>query len=284
MLMSFNAFVAGEKWRLVVLRFGKTDVRDIPRRLCFALSAIGVCLGQVLPTQLSTALARAVGAQAFGGRVLRDGFGATLFEQLFDVVVAALLGTAAMAVIATGGGAAAWALCSLAAIVTGLALCRICGRAKMRACGRLASLAARIPGKRLRAVLASIGEARLMAPEIVLPLFALSTLRIAVLVLIGAVVANATSLDIPLWHLAAAFPFAILAMALALTPAALGLGELTFLAVLVALGTPLQVAGQWAIATRIFVVAAAGVIGVAGVSILCLARWFRPVPRAEAAG
>lgn len=284
LLMSFNAFLAGEKWRLVMLRFGDTDRRDVPRRLCFALSAIGVCLGQLLPTQLATALVRSAGARAFGGRILRDGVGATLFEQLFDVVVAVVLGSAAMVVIVTAAGAAVWALCSFAAIIAGLALCGLGETAKERAFGRLTLLAARIPYGRLQAMLASVAEARLMAAEITLPLFVLSTLRIAVLVLVGGVIARAISLDIPLWHLAAAFPFAVLATALAVTPAALGIGELTFLSVLVTLGTSPQVAGQWVIATRILVIVAAGAMGVAGMAILGLARWGRPLFRAESTG
>jgi uncharacterized membrane protein YbhN (UPF0104 family) len=211
-----------------------------------------------------------MGARAFEGRVWRDGVAATVFEQLFDVFVAGLLGSASVLVILSGGDAAAWALWSLMAIVAGLAFCTFAGRAAAGSFGRLASLAARIPGERVRILLASVAEPKLVASEIMFRLFALSILRFVVLVLIGAAISNALSLDLPLWHLAAAFPFAVLATALALTPAALGISEFTFSAVLVALGTPLEVAGQWVIATRILVLVAAGLLGLAGMVIVGL--------------
>jgi uncharacterized membrane protein YbhN (UPF0104 family) len=270
LLMGINSFLAGEKWRLVTTRLGGVDGGAPPRQLCFALSAIGTALGQFLPAQISTALARSAGTRAFGGPVLRDGVGATIFEQLFDFFVAALLGCASLLVIVMAGNAAAWALWSLVAIVAGFALCVFAGRLAATSSGWLASLADRIPAGRMRKLLASVAEPRLIASEMTLRLFVLSLLRLVVLVLIGAAVANALSLDLPLWHLAAAFPFAVLAIALALTPAALGVGEFTFSWALVALGTPLQVAGQWVIATRILVVVTAALLGLAGMAIVAL--------------
>jgi uncharacterized protein (TIRG00374 family) len=283
LLMGINSFLAGEKWRLVTARLGGGDGGAPPRQLCFALSAIGTALGQFLPAQIGTALARSVGTRAFGGAVLRDGVGATIFEQLFDCFVAALLGCASLLVIVMAADAAAWALWSLVAIIAGFACCVFAGRAVASSSGRLASLAARIPAGRLRKLLAFIPEPRLIASELTLRLFMLSLLRFVVLVLIGATVANALSLDLPLWHLAAAFPFAVLAIALALTPAALGVGEFTFSSALVALGTPLQVAGQWVIATRILVVVTAALLGLAGMAIVALCHRARMVHGARQA-
>ena len=283
LLMAVNSFLAGEKWRLVTARLGSPDGGTPPRQLCFALSAIGTALGQFLPAQISTALARSAGTRAFGGPVLRDGLGATMIEQLFDFFVAALLGCASLLVIVMAADSAAWALWSVAAIVAGLALCVVAGRLAASGSGRLASLAARIPPGRMRKLLSSVTEPRLIASEMTLRLFVLSLLRFVVLVLIGAVVANALSLDLPLWHLAAAFPFAVLAIALALTPGALGIGEFTFSWALVALGTPLQVAGQWVIATRILVVATAALLGFAGTAIVVLSHRSRRVRGARQA-
>jgi len=200
-----------------------------------------------------------------------------VFEQLFDFFVAALLGCASLLVIVMAADAAAWALWSLVAIVAGLAFCVVAGRAAATSSGPLASLAARIPAARMRKLLASVAEPRLIASEMTLRLFVLSLLRLVVSVLIGAAVANALSLDLPLWQLAAAFPFAVLAIALALTPAALGVGEFTLSWALVALGTPLQVAGQWVIATRILVVVTAALLGLAGMAIVILCHRSRMV-------
>ena len=274
LLMGFNSFLAGEKWRLVVLHVDHDAGRTIPRPLYFALSAIGVALGQVLPVQVSTALSRWLWSRAYGGFAVARGVGATVFEQLFDLLVVGFLALASVAVIATGSGAFAWFTGAILAILAGFALC---GSAAALAAGlsRLAGPKWRTRG-RAGQFLASAGTSQLLNPGVTRWLFILSVLRFAVLVLVAAVSADAVALEIPLWHLAAAYPFGIFATALALTPGGIGIGEWSLVSALVAVGTPLQIGAQWAIACRILVILGSCVCATVALVVVGLVRCLRP--------
>lgn len=279
LLMGFNSFLAGEKWHLVVTHFDRARGYHMPRQLYFALSAIGGCLGQVFPSQLATALCRSLAARAHGGQALKRGVGATVFEQLFDVFVAGLLGLASILVIITAAGPSAWLLWACLTLGIGFGLSGVAVRAAAGASRLLGSLPHWTRANRLTCLLSSVADSPLMAGASTYPLFALSIARFVVFVLIGAVSANALSLDIPLWQVAAAFPFAILTTALALTPGALGINEWTFSTVLVALGTPFSTAAQWAIATRILAVLAASLWGLVGILVASSNHWSRALRR-----
>src|SRR5258708_2434344 len=83
LLMGLGNFLAGEKWRLVVLSLGTTGLPPLPRPIYFALSAIGVALSQILPVQLTTALSRSIGARAYGGHAISRGVRAASIEPPF---------------------------------------------------------------------------------------------------------------------------------------------------------------------------------------------------------
>jgi uncharacterized membrane protein YbhN (UPF0104 family) len=270
LLMGFNSFLAGEKWRLVVLSLDGGTASDIPRPLYFALSAIGVAFGQVLPVQVGTALCRWLGSRAYGGYAVRRGVAATMFEQLFDVLVAGLIALASLVVIATGSGASAWLSGAAIAITAGFALC---GLAAPLAASPARRFGQKWRGRaRLAHHVASDGTSRLLSPGLTGRLFALSVLRFVVVVLVAAASADAVSLDIPLWHLAAAFPFGIFATALALTPGGVGIGEWSLASALSALGTPLQVGAQWAVTCRILAILASCVCAAAALVVVGLVR------------
>jgi hypothetical protein len=101
-------------------------------------------------------------------------------------------------------------------------------------------------------------------------------MRFGVLVLMGAASANAVALDVPLWRLAAALPFAAITNALAITPGGLGINEWAASSVLFALGTPFQVSAQWAVVNRVLVAVAAGLCGITGLLIAVAARSLGP--------
>jgi hypothetical protein len=81
-----------------------------------------------------------------------------------------------------------------------------------------------------------------------------SALRFCVSVLMSVLTARAIGLHIPLWQMAAAIPFVAIASAVAVTPGALGVNELTSVAALLVFGTPLAEGAQWALANRVLVV------------------------------
>lgn len=275
LLLGFNNFLAGEKWRLIAMRLQPDDGRAMPRLLYFAFTSIGVALGQIVPAQLSLVLSRSVGAHLYGGRALSRGATATLFDYFFDVLVAALFALASTLVLMIGGGAGTWALCALSISGAGFVLY---GAAAQLVAGAARSLGSLGRG-RLCGFCTTIAFSPLLAPDIGRRLLAISALRFAVLVLAGAVSATAVGIDLTLWHLAASLPFAVIANALAITPSGLGVNEWTVSSALFALGTPFQVAAQWAVINRVLVALAAGICGIAGLLIAVATRSPRP-PRA----
>ncbi len=273
MLMGLGNFLAGEKWRLVVLSLGTTGLPHLPRPIYFALSAIGVALSQILPVQLTTALSRSIGARAYGGHAISRGVGATIIEQLFDLFVAALFGLASVIVLLTGGSGVDWMLAASIAVGAGFALCDLTGPLTE-------SVLRRFRTNKTNRLIGWLGSSGLLTSKIARRLFVLSLLRFAIFVSVWAVAADAVSLDIPLWQLAAAFPFATFATALAITPGGIGLSEWTASSMLVAFGTPFPVAAQWAIACRILVLLAAAVCGLAAIATLTLLRRSRALRQA----
>jgi hypothetical protein len=268
LLTGFNCFLSGEKWRLIAMRLRQDDGRAMPRLLYFAFTSIGVALGQIVPVQFSLVLSRSIGAHLYGGRALSRGATATLFDYFFDVLVAAFLGLSSMLVLISGGGAITWALCTLLIGIAGFVLY---GAAARLVVGALRLLGRRGCG-RFHGFCTTTAVSPLLAPDIGRRLLAISGLRFTVLVLVGAVSANAVALDVPIWRLAASMPFAIIANALAITPGGLGITEWAVSSALFALGTQFQVSAQWAVVNRVLVAAAAGLCGVAGALIAAAAR------------
>jgi hypothetical protein len=274
LLLGFNNVLAGEKWRLITVCLHQDDGRRMPRLLYFAFTSIGVALGQILPAQLTLVLSRSIGAHLYGGRGLLRGAFATVFDYFFDLLIAVFLVLASALVLVTGGGAGTWALCALVIAIAGFVLY---GAAARLAIGVARSLGSRGRG-RFNEFCTTIALSPLLAPDIGRRLLAISVLRFAVLVLIGAVSANAVALDVPVWRLAASLPFAMISNALAITPGGLGVNEWAVSSVLFALGTPFQVSAQWAVVNRVLVATAAGLCGIAGIIIAAAARSSRVPP------
>jgi hypothetical protein len=272
LLLALNGFLAAEKWRLIDRHLGEPGRAQMPRLLYFAFTSIGVGLGQIVPAQLSLAFCRSIGAHFYGGRGLMRGATGTLFDQFFDILVALLFGLASVVVLLTGGGAMTWVFC---AVVISVAGWLEYGAAARLVTGAARSLGCRGSG-RFYGYCASLGHSPLFAPGIGRRLFAITTLRFAILVLVSIVAANAAGVDVPAWHLSASLPFAIVAGALAITPGGLGVIEWTASSALFAFGTPFQVSAQWAIVNRLLVALAAGLCGVAGLLIAAAARSSRP--------
>jgi uncharacterized membrane protein YbhN (UPF0104 family) len=263
MLIGLNAFLASEKWRQVDRHLGGAGRRSMPRRMYFALTAIGTGLGQILPVPLALAVSRSLGAHVHGGRALLRGTGGTIFEQFFDVATAGFLGLASAVLIAIRGGAYDWLVAAPTAIAAGFFLTGLAAPLAARVCGRLAAHPA-IPGARLRELLSRAAGSPLLAPPLACRLLAISLLRFAVLVLVGVASAKAASFKIPAWELAAAIPLGVLANTVPITPGGLGVNEWAMSSALVVFGTPFQVAAQWAIMNRVLVALASILCGSVG--------------------
>lgn len=273
-LLAFNSYLASEKWRLLDRRLSPGENGGMTRTMYFAWTAVGVGLGQIVPTQLSLALCRSLGSHVHQHRILR-GAGLTIFEQLFDVIAAGLLGLASTAVVMTGGGGAVWVLCAAAAALAGFALCHLFGW--MSTGGSCWAPAAAL---KIRLRQSSVGRNALLMlqPDVLRNLLALSLLRFAVLVIIAMLSAAAVPVEIPAWRLAAALPFAMIGNALAITPGGLGVNEWAMSSALFAFGTPFAIAVQWALVNRVLVAIAALIGGAAGMLVVPAAGAQAPNP------
>ena len=265
-LLGFNSYLAGEKWRLLDRLLGPDEQSGMTRTAYFAWTAVGVGLGQLLPAPLSLGLCRSLGSHLHQRGAMR-GAGLTVFEQLFDVIAAGLLGLASAAVVVTASGSLGWVLCAVAAAVAGFAVCSATGSIPFAVCGLLRLAAA----LKLGLGAGERDRSRLLQPAVTRRLLALSLLRFAILVAIAATSAAAVPVEIPVWRLAAALPFAIIGNALAVTPGGLGVNEWAMSSALFAFGTPFATAAQWAIANRILVAVAA--LAGAGAGLFLMAIW-----------
>ena len=89
--------------------------------------------------------------------------------------------------------------------------------------------------------------------------------------------AQAIGVDIPLWHLAAAMPFVIIACVIVVTPGGLGVNELSYATMLHLFGTPLHVGAQWALANRVLVASSCFVVAACALALLGLANLRRGI-------
>jgi uncharacterized membrane protein YbhN (UPF0104 family) len=120
----------------------------------------------------------------------------------------------------------------------------------------LASFAANAEGSQnvVRAILrrfSRLQHSGVLSAALARRLVMLSAARFTVVVLMAGQTAEAINAPIPLWHLAAAIPFVVLACVLAVTPGGIGVNELTSASALRIFGTPFSIGAQWAVANRV---------------------------------
>ena len=257
LLFALNSFLSSEKWRMTdrVIRHGEGN--PVPGSTAFGLTTVGLALGQLLPIQVSMSIARTLGT-LFYGRALKRGTVATLFEQAFDLLVAVIMMVASVCTLLLHAGAAVW----LAFALSGALLAVIAIGGLMQPLNRLATGVATIkmcPASWRRAI-AELQQSGLFQANLARPLTLISLARYFVLVLMAREVSVGIHIDIPLWCLAAAVPFALLAAVVGVTPGGLGLTEAAYAAVFNLFGLRLAVATQWAIAGRLLFCAAAFVV------------------------
>jgi uncharacterized membrane protein YbhN (UPF0104 family) len=268
LLTAVHVYLSSLKWRRVDAHLRHSSETAPSRTLSYALTSTGVVLGLILPVQLSMSAARTLGTY-FHGRALRRGTGGTLFEQSFDVLIVGFLAIASGITRFYRGGGAMWMTCALG--MTGFALLAV-GPAVQLVRRQLAAFNARAvgPQNRLLRSIANLPQSGLLKPGLGRELMGLSAARFTIQVLMAGVTADAIGVHIPLWHLAAATPFVIIACVIVVTPGGLGVNELSYATTLHMFGTPLNVGAQWALANRILVTSSCLVVVIFAVSLLGL--------------
>ncbi len=257
-LMAVNAYLSSQKWRLTdrVMR-GKSGAA-LPKFEYFALTSMGTALGQFLPVQLSMPIVRTMGTWVHG-RAIRRGALGTYFEQGFEMLFAVFIMAGSLVTYLLHGGFILWLILAgasaLLAFLSVEIIMIVARRLAARVCADTESV-------RWRRSVAELSKSGLLEPALGRKLMCLSGLRFIVFVLMADRTTTAIYADIPLWHFAMAMPFAMLATALGITPGGLGVTDLTYAGLLHAMGTPLAVTTQWALANRVLIFAAAMVMAV----------------------
>jgi uncharacterized membrane protein YbhN (UPF0104 family) len=279
LLTAFHVYLSSLKWRCVDARLRRPADSAPSKTMSFALTSLGVALGQVLPVQLSMSAARTLGTY-FHGRALRRGTGGTLFEQTFDVMIVGFLAIASGVTLFFRSGGMVWLACAIA--MAGCAMLAV-GPVVGVIRGQVAALNARSvpPQNRILRSVAGLQESGLLNATLGRQLMALSLARFTVQVLMAGQAAEAIGVHIPLWHLAAAMPFVIIACVIVVTPAGLGVNELSYATTLHLFGTPLQVGAQWALANRFLVASSCFVVAACAAAGLGLAKMMTTARRAD---
>jgi uncharacterized membrane protein YbhN (UPF0104 family) len=270
LLTALHVYLSSLKWRSVDASLRRSSDSAPSRTMSFALTGTGVALGQVLPVQLSMSAARTLGTY-FHGRAFRRGTGGTLFEQAFDVLIVAFLAIASGVTRFFRGGGMMWTCSALAMAAFAVLAIGPAVRLIRRQSDSLASRTV-APRNRILQSFANLQRSGLLNAALARRLMLLSTARFAVQVLMAGQTAEAIGVHIPLWHLAAAMPFVIIACVIVVTPGGLGVNELSYATMLHLFGTPLNVGAQWALANRFLVASSCFVVAACAIAVLGLTR------------
>lgn len=269
-LTAVNVLLAAAKWRTANVFAGAAPPAW---PTAFSLTAVGVGLGQALPVQVATATARALGARALGqGTMLRAG-ATSLLEQAFDVAIYGAVALVSVATLMLRGGEVLWLV--LAALVLGGGWL-LAGHAMRWSAGGGGWLLRRLgrekTAPRLRATLAALERPDdRFARRLVL----LSAARFITLVALATALTLAVGLAVSPWQLAAALPFAVIAIALVATPAGLGVNEWAMSGALFAFGVTMHTAVQWVVLSRVLSTGASVLVGGVG-ALLAVLQWRGP--------
>jgi uncharacterized protein (TIRG00374 family) len=264
-------YFSSEKWRSVdaVWRHHSDSVPS--QTASFALTAAGFALGLFLPVQIAMSAVRTLGTYAHG-RPLQRGTAGTLLEQGFDLLLVTFLGLASLAVRFFHGAGLMWM--AFAAIACTFAFLAV--RPAIHMIRWLAAKCASRNAENQNRLLKALGELRhsgVLNTGLARRLLLLSLGRYGVVVLMSTETAGAIGEHISIWQMAAAIPFVVIASVIALTPGGLGVNELASVGALKLFGTPLAVAGQWAIANRVLVAVSYILVAILAMLALYGERW-----------
>lgn len=250
-LTALNKIVGAWKWRAAAawLSPGASTPTTL---VSAALNALGALFGQILPIQIANAAARWLYVrrrESAAGWAISS----TVYEQVFDLVALLAAGACGVAAIALGAGALAASALGIAAFAALLLI----GPRIMALAAAAAGAAARLAPGRLRgaAFFAMLEEAFARAaaapPEVARRLFALSALRVVIVIARALLPIAALAPSIELTTVAAGAPAIGLIAALPTTPGGVGVVEWTWSGVLILAGSAAAAAAALAITLRI---------------------------------
>jgi uncharacterized membrane protein YbhN (UPF0104 family) len=274
LLNGLLVYLPTAKWRSIDATWRRPTDSVPSWTKSYALTSVGLALGVVLPAQLAMSTARTMGTHVHG-RALKRGTAGTLFEQSFDMFAVGFLAVASGITRFYKGGDLMWTVSAVAATVIALLVVGPSIRL-IRWGSKSRNYTSEVPRTRLDAVLRAFFELRhsgLLNAGLAQRLVMLSTVRFCVVVLMSVQTAEAINVHVPLWQMAAALPFVVMASVIALTPGGLGVNELTSVTALRIFGTPLAVGAQWALANRALIAVSYFFVAICAVVLLAVQRF-----------
>jgi len=272
-VVSLNAllvYVSTQKWRIIDAAWRHPSDSVPSRANAWALTSVGLAMGIFLPVQLAMATARTLGTRVHG-RALKRGTAGTLLEQGFDVLTVGFLAVASGITWFYHGGEKTWALCASAAIV--LALLAVEPSVRMiRWVAASCNTPTGGPRNRILHRVWALQHSGILNAGLARRLVVLSALRFGTVVLTSIATAEAVGLHIPVWQMAAAIPFVIIASVIAVTPGGIGLNELAYAGALEVFGTPFAIGAQWALANRVLVAVSYLFVAACGATLLLMCK------------
>lgn len=247
---AIHCLLTAWKWRFV------TRLADTGADLglgYYHYTALIALFAQVLPVQIAVMAGRSIALRIHHRVPVRRAAAGALHDQAFDILVPlAVLPPAALYFIGTIGSAAAALASLLLLLVAGVTIAVFGGAMLPRAARALPVLARLLPP----AGGGGGSFARLYEPRALAALYALSAARFLNLVLRAWLVAWSVGLDIGLDVMLYCYALVTCALVLGFVPGALGVIEWGWVATLSAFGADAPAAFQYAIASRLIVVAA----------------------------
>ncbi len=260
-----HMFIGGWKWQLVTRWYQRDLDRGLGIHFYTLTTCYGSLLGHFLPMHLTVMAARSFALRMQAKASIGAGAATSLVEQVFDLVVPVLLLLPAAALIF---GVADLTVTAVAAALLLVGFAALLGASGPSVVLWLVGLIGTVkgwfgmPSDRQDDALLGRRKAR----RLLLSLYGLSLVRFANLVLLSVAIAWALGLPISGQQIFVAMPIVQLSFAVPITPGSLGVAEWTWSTALVLQGVGPTVAGEYALASRLLIIAAV----VVSLAILCL--------------
>jgi len=242
--------IAGSmKWQIAVRALSK-ESQDVPLSSAILATSFGVLLGQIMPIQIATATARAVVGIRENISAMSS-VGSTIYEQLFEVLVLMAMVTISAAALLFR---IHWSVLALAALLLITLLVVSTGVATSLAARALSVVVKGVPAFLKGPVLRTeeaLAACSNLDQNIVARMTALSVLRYILMVAGAVVMAKALIPAADPLTIALAFPAVQIAVNVPVTPAGLGLVEVTWTGLFLAAGSIAKEAAIAAVAMRL---------------------------------
>ena len=269
--MAFMTWCSARTWRLIVEQTTASAATRPPPYTYFVYTAFGMLMGQFLPPHVSIATSRSLGLMLQRRGTIVQGTSATVFEQLFDMLLACFCAIGTLLTIVLHLAATAWLLTTTGCVISGIVLTPLLAGlslAMLKSAERRTHLASRA-GRSLSTLTALLERLKVLHSPFIRRLFVLSVLRYLGLIVSAYAVVLAGDLSIAGWQIAAVMPFVVLAVLLSFAPGGLGVNEWTYASALVVFGVPFATGVEFALLNRILnFVGAAAVAVIGGVMLL----------------